>query len=506
MHHTFSRAAGPRPGGGAGGRAWRAAAALVGVAALATTGCKDSVVPNFEAPQVGPLTPAGVAAGVAGVMSGTRVEIGNFVLAMSSFARDAGNFTNTDSRYITEWLGDGIPIPNSDFYGTVVWDNEFRLAKAAQTVIDNVPKVTPAYTASDAATIIGIMQTMKAYEFMLIAESHDTLGVPIGGIVAPPNSPAPILCAKDAWAAIVAILDSGETALASATAGPLPVALPPGFAAVAAAGPPGTGTFADFNRALRAKAGLEYAYAVARATSATTPTPTSAGTPLASALTAADAAAKASVLFGGGTPDFVQTAPGNFADPLGVYQSFSGASGDIANPIQGGLTTIFAMDEAVNDLTGDPRGKKLVVNSAAPGQPAFNAVVSLQMTTGNYPTPSSPIPIIRSEELVLIDAAIQLGLGNNAGAVALINAVRAKAGATPVAPAGYAAIRDALLHEFRASVILEPGEERTIMIRNYGVAAVADTTWGSKDLHTTVIPIPTGEASARNNNTATVCP
>jgi len=107
---------------------------------------------------------------------------------------------------------------------------------------------------------------------------------------------------------------------------------------------------------------------------------------------------------------------------------------------------------------------------------------------------------------VLIDAAIQLGLGNNATAVSLINAVRSAAGAPAVTPVGYVAIRDQILHEFRASNIFESGEDRTIMIRNYGLETQDLTTWGSTDLHTTVEPIPVGESSARNGNIAYACP
>ena len=38
-------------------------------------------------------------------------------------------------------------------------------------------------------------------------------------------------------------------------------------------------------------------------------------------------------------------------------------------------------------------------------------------------TPTSPIPIVRNEELTLVDAQIQLGLGNYATAITLINDV-----------------------------------------------------------------------------------
>jgi hypothetical protein len=130
-------------------------------------------------------------------------------------------------------------------------------------------------------------------------------------------------------------------------------------------------------------------------------------------------------------------------------------------------------------------------------------------STGKYPAPGSPIPIIRGEILQLYDAVAQLGLGNNATALALINGIHTSAGEPAAAGATYAALRDQLLQEFRMSGFLEAGGDRAIMIRNYGMQAVTDNTWRNVppgDTHATVVPIPTGESSARGGNTATTCP
>jgi hypothetical protein len=473
-------------------------------------------VPNYQSPTINPQSQSAVQQVITGIFSATRGSVASgtdlfyYLQAMSSFGRDAGNFTNTDSRYITEWLGNGVPIPNSDFYGGVVWDNLFRVAKSANLILTNLPTVTPAYSASDAGLITGIVQTWKAYNFMLLAETRDTNGVPVYGIDMPQGQVAPILCNKDVWAYITALLDSGETALAQGKPGPLPVILPNGMSGVSLAGAPGSvGTFAGFNRALRAKAGLEYAYAIARAQGgAATPGPSSAGSPDVTALTAADAAAKASFIFNGGAVEYVQTTAAPYADPFGVYHSFSGASGDQPNPYFTGLTTMFVMDAADSEIIADPADKragKIITSIASPGQPKYNAVVSQALTMGTYPAATAPIPIVRNEDLVLIDAAIQLGLGQTGNAVTLINAVRTAAGAATVNPAGFVAIRNQLLHEFRASNILESGEDRTIMIRNYGVETQYTTTWGAKDLHTTVEPIPVSDNSARNGNITPQC-
>jgi hypothetical protein len=489
----------------------------VAAAALCTlAACKDPEVPNYQSPTIDPQAQSAVQQLISGMFSSTRgstasgTDLFYYIQAMSSFGRDAGNFTNTDSRYITEWMGAGVAIPNSDFYGGVVWDNLFRVVKTGNTVLADIPTVTPAYSASDAGLVTGIVQTWKAYNFMLLAETRDTNGVPVYGVDMPQGQVAPILCNKDVWAYITALLDSGETALEKGTAGPLPVILPNGFNGASLAGPPGSvGTFAGFNRALRAKAGLEYAYAIARQKgAAAAPSNTSAGSPDVAALTAADAAAKASFIFNGGAVEYVQTTPAPFADPFGVYHSFSGASGDQPNPYFTGLTTMFVVDAADSEIIADPADKragKIIPNIAPPGQKTYNAIVSQALTSGNYPSATAPIPIIRNEDLVLIDAAIQLGLGQSANAVTLINAVRTAAGAATVAPAGFVATRNQLLHEFRASNILESGEDRTIMIRNYGVEAQYTTTWGAKDLHTMIEPIPVADNSARNGNITPQC-
>jgi starch-binding outer membrane protein, SusD/RagB family len=499
------------------GRAVAAAAAICALAA-----CNDSVVPDYQSPSIDPTSQSAIQQQVTGIIAGTRqsTETGSDILyyiqAMSSFGRDACNFTNTDSRYLTEWCGDGVPIPNSDFYGTIVWDNEFRIAKNADLILTNLPAVTPAYTAAQANLIKGVVQTWKAYNFMLLAETRDTNGVPVAGITLPQGQLAPILCTKDVWAYITALLDSGEADLdagapAGGATGPLPVTLPPGFSDASLAGPSGTvGSFAGFNRALKAKAGLEYAYAVSRSPGGSPATATTPGSPLAAALTSADSAAKASFIFNGGTVGYVQSTATDYADPLAVYHSFSGASGDVPNPVQGSITTIYVLNAADSEMTADPADKragKLVANSGAPGQPGLDTTAAtLAMTIGTYTSPTSPIPIIRNEDLVLLDAAIQLGLGNDANAVTLINAVRTVAGTHAVTPSGYAAIRDQILHELRMSNILESGEDRTILIRDYNVEASYTTTWFANDLHTTIEPIPVGEAAARNNNLTPSCP
>jgi starch-binding outer membrane protein, SusD/RagB family len=519
MINTLTRTAAGLASGGttrlrAGLAVGLAGAVLVGLAA-----CKDSEVPNYRSPQINPGTQSGIQYLVTGVVAGSRTDIGQDVLNLSSFAREMGVFTTTDSRFITEWMGNGAAIPNSDFYGAGGWSNEFRIAKDAEFVIQQLPHVVPAYSASDASLITGVMKTFEAYDMMLVAETRDTNGVPIYGWAAPTTSPAPILCVKDVWAGISGMLDSAEAFLDAGTPGKLPINLPPGYGTALnpvanMAGPSTTpGTFAGFNRALAAYAKLQWAYGVSRSPGGTPATPSTPGSPLALALTSADSAVKHTFLYNPGA--LAPANAGDFADPLAVYHSFSSTSGDQVNPITfavGQTTTVFVLDTVADEIAagGDLRAVKLIVNSTAPSSaagPTANAIASKAMTVGFYQTAGSPVPIIRNEELVLIEAQIQLGLGNLANAVTSINAVHQGVGGMPaVAPVGYVATRDQLLHELRASNIGEPGEERIMATRNYGLQAALTTTWAASDTHATVLPIPLQEASPRNGNIATTCP
>jgi hypothetical protein len=508
MINTFTRTRGAwlRPGLAAG-------LAVVGLMGLAA--CKDTAVPNFRSPQVNAESPSGIQFLVTGVAANSRTDMGQDILAMSGFAREMGVFTTTDSRFITEWMGDGDIIPNSDFYGGGGWSAEFANAKDAEAIIQDLPKVTPAYSASDVSLLTGMMKTFEAYNMMLVAETRDTNGVPIYGWASPPATPAPILCIKDVWKGIAAMLDSGEAFLDAGKAGPLPVNLPPGFAAVSAAGPSGTpGTFAGFNRALAAYAKLQYAYGTTRVAGGSPATPTKPGAPYMPALIAADSAIHATFLYNPGA--LTPPTAGDFSDPLAVYHNFSSTSGDLDNPVTfavGQTTTVFVLNDAATEIAagGDLRGIKLIVNSSGPASeagPVANAQATNNMTVGFYQSASSPIPIIRNEELVLIEAAVQLGEGNLANAVASINAIRTNVGVVPVFvnPGTYTGVRDQLLHEMRASNIGEPGEERVMAIRNYGLQAAETTTWGSTDTHATLLPIPIQESGPRNGDITPSCP
>ena len=76
----------------------------------------------------------------------------------------------------------------------------------------------------------GFVETLKGHDLLRVAETRDTVGIPVA--VEDPTVIAPILCKKDALAAISAILDQGNTDIVAAGTAAIPVSLPSGFTSV----------------------------------------------------------------------------------------------------------------------------------------------------------------------------------------------------------------------------------------------------------------------------------
>jgi len=493
------------------------------VALAAGVACKDTAVPFFDSPTSVPTSTTGIQNAVTGLFSATRVDVSWYVYYAASFGRDLFWFLGASANVLTD-VGGLKPITNSGIQADEVWDNEYAQIKQANTIITSVAKVTD-YSAPQQAAIVGVVQTVKAINFMMIAETRDSLGIPLYAVDGNPTDPP--YCNKDVWGYIVALLDSGFADLNTAGPIPLPIKVPGGFASVGSTAAPSTaaGAFAALNRALAAKAGLEYAYAIARNAAGTHPTPAAAGNPDVGALTRADSALTASALY-----DLAAIAPpaaGPFAlDPHGVYHTFSGQSGDLANGLIGSYFLYDALFDLQNDV--DTLNDLRWLNKFAPdGQPVQLSQYAGTSDAKNYvpySSVSSSFPIVRAEELALVRAQIQLGLGNLASAISLINTVHMQAGgfATPLTIAStYTAVRDSLLKEQRISTVFEGSGDRMIALRMYHLESVADTTWqatsgpdkvvdnglsGVVDYHTTVASVPQEELTARGNAWNLTCP
>jgi hypothetical protein len=84
-----------------------------------------------------------------------------------------------------------------------------------------------------------------------------------------------------------------------------------------------------------------------------------------------------------------------------------------------------------------------------------------------YPTNVTPVPIIRNEELILLRAEANIGLGNRAAAIADLNFIRTNAGGLPALASDFSGdLVTEMLYDRRYSLFFEYGH-RWVDARRY---------------------------------------
>src|SRR5207237_6043394 len=224
-------------------------------------------------------------------------------------------------------------------------------------------------------------------DYLNVVNTRDDLGAPIDVNIGPTDAPAPIVAKDVVLAHIVTLLDEGFTALgAGGTAFPFSVS--PGFSSFS------TPTdFAKFNRALKARVETyrgQYA----------------------SALSALNAS-------------FLNTGA---ALSLGAYQSYSTGSGDTPNALfDPAGRAILAHPSIITDAETKPDGtldaRVLAKVSHLPDVHTVQGI-STDLVFTIYTSNTSPIPIIKNEELILLRAEARFFTGDVAGALTDINFIR----------------------------------------------------------------------------------
>jgi hypothetical protein len=494
-------------------------------AVAATAACNEAFIPDYNALTAFPHSVASLQNEMTGVLNAPRnnqyTDLFWFTYAAEGFARTGAYYTPSEDRFVTQYTGE-TKLDNDNF-GARVWDNEFNAVKIADTVIGIIPTLTTntgsAVSATDVAGLVGVLQTEKALFFMYLALSHDTVGVPMWGVGKAFTSPAPILCAPTVWKDIIAVLDSAVTDLTTAGSNTLGLtgtkfvmAFPSTYAgaSVGRAGSVYTAaSFMNLTLALRGRAHLENAYAIARASAGSKPTLTTPGSPDAGELNAAIADITASSLYSSAlTP--AEAVPAN---DIGVFHNFSPASGDVSNPIFGQAGATFILQQAASqiDTVHDARflakfaaqGKKNLPSTLPGGQFASD------FTYSNNIGVDTPLPIVRNVELQFLLARAYLGLGNYLKAAQIVDAVRTNVGGLAsglpgVNVASYTSVRDFLVREQLPSLAFDGTGDQIVTLRDLSLAAANDITWGAADTKSAALHIPVTESDGRNGSTACV--
>lgn len=430
--------------------------------------CSDDAIPNYNNPVL-PTVVSGSAAlqsQVTGIAGGDRENHAFQILIMETMGRDAYRIDAADPRYINNPLGQFNP---SAFVTNFLWNSHYRTVRSSNELVSSIGGGD--FSAAAKAGVRGYAQTMKALQYLRLIEMRDTIGVPIA---LGKGTLDPIRCKPAVLAYISALLDSAATDLAAA--GPaFAFALPGGFASNGAFDTPAG--FLKFNRGLKGKNEVYRGFTTFARTGARD------AAALNLALTALDAS-------------FTNLA-GNFRD--GVYHFYSTASGDLTN--QNFDNSVYrANPKVLNEAeAGDLRLSKI---SKDPAQNLSTEGVASDILFTIFSGPTSPIPLLINEELLLVRAEALWGLGRDAEALAIVNAVRTRSGGLRVKviaefPARLDLLRE-ILKQKRYSLLYE-SPSRAVDFRMFGLWNELGPERTPTNFGPMVIPIPESEANARGN-------
>ena len=427
---------------------------LATVAACNSLDVTDPNNPGLESLRSAP-TRSGVVTATTGILIGARAGIAALNTQVGIFGRENYLLSSDDPRVVTELLIG--PLQNGGFGGGH-FGARYANIRNENIVLEAVDKVA-AFSPAEKSGIKGFGRTMQALDLLLVIETRDGFGAPIDVNIDPSGAPAPIAARADVYARVVTLLNTAQTDLqAAGSAFAFP--LSPGFV-----GFDSPASFLKFNRALRARVAVnlnDWAGAI-------------------SALGASFLDTSASL-------------------SLGAYHSFGTGSGDTQNGgfdptgrTLRGHPSFLADAKRRSDGTVDLRVQSKQAQADRPL--TVQGITSDKLVTV-YRTASDGIAIIRNEELILLRAEANVGLGNLPAAIADIDRIRINSGGLPAYSGATtaAALLDEVLYNKRYSLFFEG--RRWLDMRRYNRLAQLP-----KDLSTHRVfsqwPFPLNECLAR---------
>lgn len=436
-------------------------AALVGV--FAAAGCKEALVPNFNAPNVDGLLKrpdaATVNTTVVGLLVGARGVVGTYSQTLGIFGREMYNLDQADARFVLSWLVE--PLSPGGFGIDIGWSATYRQLLTAQTILDVVDKV-PDYTAAQKEGVRGFTKTLMAVALMEQLRVRDTIGIVLD--VDPTAKQLGAFVSKDqGFARVAALLDEAKTHLGNAGAS-FSFALTSGFTGFNT-----PATFLRVNRGFKARAELYRG--------------------------------RWSDVLSALAESFIATSPANAATlATGVYHVYTTASGDATNPmfdpapralVAHPSFTADAQRRADNSL--DLRATtKVATSTTTLTSQGISSNVRLNLATTNV----TSIAFLRNEELLLMRAEANAQLGNRGPAIADLNIVRTVAGGLAELPSTFSGnLIDEVLYNRRYSLFGEYGH-RWVDLRRYGRLAQLPKFAATHRIYR-VAPLPADECNQR---------
>lgn len=457
-----------------------ATVAVGGGVLLTLSACKSDELLNANQPSQAAIDAdvrAAVQIRASGALALQRALAAGFVSDVGILGRESLNYTGTEARNTTEYLRPAA-LTNASFVSGSTWAARYRSMAGLRDLAALTDQATGnTLTPTERSAVKGFANTLWALDMYYVIATRDTIGAPTE-LVTARDSAAPFQRRDSVYRFVLGKLDEARTQLQGG-GGTFPFALSNGFADF---GTPSA--FLRFNRALYARVAVEFA----------TIQGGSAGAPL---FTQALTALNESFLD--------SSAPLT----LGAYYVYSTASGDALNGISPQVSPdqlahpSLEADAAQQTRPGgapDLRYSGKVTKLATPRVAPQTAGIPTDLQFTLYPTNTSPIPIIRNEELVLLRAEANLGRGNFATAINDLNFIRVNSGGLGISsltPAsGAADITTELLRQRRLSLLFEG--HRWIDVRRYGRLGDLPLDQPSH-IRLSAISVPQAECDARAN-------
>lgn len=361
-----------------------------------------------------------------GTESGLRTDLRIQYINLGMIGREMYRFLAAEPRNTQDLLGGGSSILDAgSFYTTRPWAAFYTNIRNANILIQAASSLEGgALSGADVQGINGYANTLKAYEYLMALNMQNENGIRMQDPT-DPQAVGPLLSRQDGFNLIISLLDDAAASLSNG-GDAFAFSLSNGFD-----GFDTPSTFLQFNRALRARVAVyneDYEGAL------------------------------------------------NF-----LGDSFINAGGDLTN----GVNHVFSTEDQVNDVFANPQsgagdswvnhpsfvndaeegdnrvvGNKAILRVDEDGDPNPATLDGLTSRYGLfvYKTQTSPIPIIRNAELLLIraEANINSDTPNFAAAVQDLNVIRTSAGLDPYSGAlTQDALNDEMVRQRRYELYFE---------------------------------------------------
>jgi hypothetical protein len=337
---------------------------------------------------------------VVGTLNQMRADLAAYIDAVGVVGRDHYRFAGSEPRYVSDLLT--ATLDNNAFYVTRPFASRYRTIKNVNILIDAVNN-TNSVNEAEKQGYLGFAKTVKAHELLMVLNQLHDNGVRLD--VSNPDALGAFVSRADALTGIANLLQEASEHLDKAGT-TFKFSLSAGFT-----GFTNPANFKQFNRGLAARV------AVYRER-------------YTEALTALN---------------------GSFMNlegdlQAGVYHVFSGSSNDFFNPL------FFARNASGEVRLVHPKwlseaeaGDKRLAKAALRNNPIVNpAGLTGTHDVWIYTTNTTPVCVLRNEELVLIYAEAQIQANNSTEAIKALNIIRKSAG---LADYSGATSKDALINE-----------------------------------------------------------